>query len=330
MTDQPRTTESILDSGRLDRRTLLKGAVAGLVGTAATGTASAQENGITLEAGDRPVKYRIVVSGTIQKGDEAGTHDNVEDGVAVGEMRKYDDVDDWVDNYVFTGRILGFDVLKGSLDRVWVNDERVDLKNLGKPDEPKGTVLEDFEDGAWPDDWTRETRGYGITEQSLVGRFSIEANGSLGYPDVHKPIVDAPRGHTYTVRTVPGSSEAKPTLLTNCQQLNVMDDSYAAWLRTGRDELRLQVRSDGRGTTLEAVPTSQPLRAGREYVIALDVGSHWVRARAFASDGLIAATERHGDTTHSGGTPGLYTGGTEREVDGTLYDQYVRWPLGSV
>jgi hypothetical protein len=194
-------------------------------------------------------------------------------------------------------------------------------------DTSKATALEDFEDGVWPADWARETRGYSITNNSLVGSFAVEVNGSLGYPDIRKPTVDTPRGHTYTVRTIPGSSEATPTLLTNCQHRDVLDDSYAALLYTGLDELHLQVRSGGSGTRLEAVPTSQSLRAGREYAIALDVGSDWVQARAFSSDGTIAATDRHTDTTHRGGTPVLYTDGTDSDVDGTLYDQYAQWPL---
>lgn len=339
MPDEPRETESTDDCRRIDRRATLKGIAAGLAGTAtavpatagtAAGTASAWENEIVLEAGDRPVEYRIEVSGRIEKTEEAGQTDSiVHDHVAVGRMFRTDDLDDVRDGYRFTGRILRLDVLRGSLKRVRVNGERV------HPDEFAGSnpttgLLEDFEDGAWPDDWVRETRGYSITGDAPRGKFAVEANGSLGYPDVRKPTVDTPRGHTYTVLTVPGSSDAYPTLLTNCQSRDVLDDCYAAWLRTGLDELRLQVRSDGSGTVLEGVPTDRSLDPGAEYVIALDVGLDRVRARAFASDGTqLAATDWHADATHSGGTPGLYTDGTDEQVAGTRYDQYVQWLLGT-
>jgi hypothetical protein len=108
-----------------------------------------------------------------------------------------------------------------------------------------------------------------------------------------------------------------------------MDNCYEAGIFTGRNELYLQVRSGGGETMLETVGTSQALRAGRAYAIGIDLGSDWVRARAFDSDGAeLAATDKHRDTTHSGGTPGIYSGG--RNIAGTRYDEYVRWSLGSV
>lgn len=331
MTDQPRNIGSTGGYGRLDRRTMLKGAIAGLAGTVATGTASAHENKITLEADDRPVEYRIVVSGNIKKGEEAGTNDHiVDDGVAVGVMERTDNFDDKIDEYEFTGRITDFEVLKGSLKNVRVNGESVDPDDLAEPDESKGTVLEDWEDGAWPDDWEGETNGYAITDDALAGEFSVEADGPVGFPNVRKSTVETPREHTYTVWTAPASDQTKPAMLTNVQGLgSIMDNCYEAGVRTGQDELYLQVRSDGGETMLETVGTSQSLEAGKTYAIALDLGSDWVRARAFTSDGAeLAATDKHEDTTHSGGTPGLYTGG--REIAGTRYDQYVQWPLGSV
>lgn len=249
---------------------------------------------------------------------DLGDRVRVEGGVSTGD-----------DRFAFSGDLIEVDVPPEV--QIEVRDRTDETDETEDPDEAEPTVLEDFEDGAWPDDWTRETQGYAITSDALAGSFSVEANGSLGYPDVRKPTVETPRGHTYTVRTVPGSSGAAPTLLTNCQQRDVMDACYAAWLRTGLDELLLQVRSGGSGTSLESVATSQSLSAGAEYVIVLDVGSDWVRARAFTSDGTkLAATDKHTDTTHGGGTPGLYTDGTDSEVGGTLYDQYAQWPLGSV
>jgi hypothetical protein len=342
MTDEPREAEST-DSGQIDRREMLKGVAAGLTGTAAAGTAatgtaaagtvaetaSAWENEIVLEADERPVEYRIEVSGRIEKTEESGRTDRiVHDHVAVGTMVRTDDLDDVRDGYRFTGRLLRLDVLRGSLSRVWVNGERVHPDEFGDADSPAVAVLEDFEDGAWPDDWARQTSGYAITDDALVERFAVEASGSLGYPDVRKPTADTPRGQTYTVQTVPGSSEAYPVLLTNCQSRDVLDDCYAAWLRTGLDELRLQVRSDGSGTVLEEVPTKRSLEPGAEYAIALDVGLEHVRARGFASDGTqLATTGWHTDTTHSGGTLGLYADGTSEAVAGTRYDQCVQWLL---
>lgn len=314
---------------------MLKGVVAGVTGTATAGfttagTASAQENSVLLEAGERPAAYRIEVSGEIAKGEEAGQTDAVvHDHVAVGVMFGTDDLDDRLDGYRFTGEIRRLDVIAGTLSRVWVNDELVDPDELAGSSETTA-VLEDFEDGAWPDDWVRETRGYSITDDALAGEFAVEANGSVGYPDVQKPTVATPRGHTYTVLTVSGSEDAYPTLLTNCQHRDVMDDCYAAWLRTGLDELRLQVRSDGSGTTLEEVSTDQSLDPGGEYVIALDVWLDAVRARVLTRDATeLAATDWYADTTHSGGTPGLYTDGTSEEVAGTQYDHYLQWLAGT-
>jgi hypothetical protein len=334
MTDEPREAESTDNYGQMDRRAMLKGVAAGLVGTTAAGTAagttSAWENEIVLEAGERPVEYRFEVSGRIKKAEAAGQTDRiVHDRVAVGTMVRTDDLDDVQDGYRFTGRIRRLDVTGGSLRRVRVNDEAVNPDELAGSS-PATAVLEDFEGGAWPDDWVDEVEGYGITDDALSGEFSLEADGSPGYPDIRKPTVATPRGHTYTAQTVPGSEAVAPTLLTNCQQRNVLEDSYAAWLRTGADELRLQVRSDGSGSTLQEVPTERSLEPGSAYVIALDVGLFGVRARAFASDGMeIGATDWHSDTTHVGGTPGLYTDGTGEQVAGTRYDQYGQWLLGT-
>ena len=329
MTDQPRNIVSNSDYGRFDRRTVLKGAIAGLVGTVATGTASAHENTITLEAGERPAEYRIEVSGEIHKGEEAGATDRADGNVAVGMMKKTDSLDDRMDSYQFSGRIVELRVLQGSLNRVWVNGEPVDLTGFG-PHKSKGTVLEDWEDGRWPDDWEGETNGYAITDDALSGEFSAEATGQIGFPNVRKSGVETAREHTYTVWTNPASDQTKPALLTNVQGLgSIMDNCYEAGLRTGQDELYLQVRSGGGVTMLETVGTSQSLSAGKTYAIAIDLGSDWVRARAFADDGTqLAATDKHEETTHSGGTPGLYTGG--REIGGTRYDEVVRWPLGSM
>lgn len=330
MTDEPREIESTDQNGRLDRRTMLKGVVAGLAGTATAGTASAQDNTIVLEAEERPVAYRIEVSGRIGRGEEAGQTDAiVHDHVAVGAMVRTDDLDDRRDSYRFTGEIRRLDVIEGSLSRVQVNGESVDPNALAGSSRITA-VLEDFEDEAWPGDWVHETRGYSITDDALSGEFGVEANGSLGYPDVGKPTVGTPRGHTYTVLTIPGSDDAHPALLTNCQRREVMDDCYAAWLRTGLDELRLEVRSGGSGILLERVPTDRSLDPGSEYVIALDVGLGWVRARALTRDATqLATTDWHPDTTHTGGMPGLYTDGTSEGVAGTQYDQYIQWLLGS-
>lgn len=330
MTDTPETIESTDRERRLGRRAMLKGVAAGVVGTAAAGTASAHENTVVLDADERPVTYRIEVAGSIEKGDEAGQTDAiVDDGVAVGRMVRTDDLDDVRDGYRFTGQMRRLDVTEGSLKRVRVNGEAVDPDDLAGSS-PATALLEDFEDGAWPDDWVDETEGYEITDDALTDEFSVEADGSPGYPDVRKPTAATPRGHTYTIQVLPGSREVSPTLLTNCQERNVLNDSYAAWLRTGEDALRLQVRSDGDGTTLEEVSTDESVEPGDAYVIALDVGLDRVRARAFAGDGeQIATTDWYDDTTHTGGTLGLYTDGEGEQVVGTRYDQCVQWLLGT-
>ena len=145
MTDKSREAEST-DGGQIDRRAMLKGVAAGLAGTSAAGTAAAGtaagtagawENEIVLEADERPVEYRIEVSGQIEKTEESGRTDSiVHDHVAVGTMVRTDDLDDVRDGYRFTGRLLRLDVLRGSLSRVWVNGERVHPDEFGDADSP--------------------------------------------------------------------------------------------------------------------------------------------------------------------------------------------------
>lgn len=327
MTEQPKDVESADNGAKVDRRTILKGAAAGLAVPAAVETASAHENTIVLEAGERPTKVRIEVDERIKKGGEAGRTDRiVRDRVAISVMKKTDDIDDRTDDFVFSGRIIDFDVLEGTLEGVWINGDRVNTADLGKSGAPEIAIVEDFEAGRWPGDWQGETHGYRITRTALAGTFSVEADGSIGWPNVRKSSARTSRGHTYAVQTAPGSQEAFPTLLTNVQGLgSIMDDCYAAWLRTGDNELLLQVRRGGNGTDLERVRTRRPLKSGSEYVIALDVAREWVRAHAIASDGaVLATTDRHRDTTHAGGTLGLYTGGASDVVGGTRYDQLTR------
>lgn len=332
--------ETRKDEG-IDRRTMLKGtAVAGIIGVTLTGTTSVHANTqgndddggrlpkeviVSLPGSDEYTEYTFEVTGDLRKlepDEDAGrARDDVTD---LGDrVRMEGTVRTGDDRFAFSGDLIEIDVPP---------EVKIEIRDRSdRTDTSKATVLEDWADGVWPGDWTRETHGYTITNNALVGSFAIEANGSLGYPDVRKPTVDTPRERTYTVRTVPDSSGAYPTLLTNCQQRDVMADCYAAWLRTGLDELLLEVRSGGSGTTLETVTTSQPLSANTEYTIALDVGSDWVQARVATSDGTeLAATGQQTDTAHSGGTPGLYTGGTSEAVSGTRYDQYTRRPLGSL
>lgn len=334
MTEPDRETET---DELLDRRTMLKGAaVAGITGVALTGTASASQSDadqstlpkeaiVSTPDTDEYYDYVFEVTGELEKlePNEDRRH-AVDDVVDTGDgVRVEGAVGTGDDRFAFSGDLIEVDVPP---------EVRIEIRaRSAETDASEFAVLEDLETGSWPADWTGETDGYAITTEALAGRFSLEANGSLGYPNVRKSETDTPRGHTYTVRTVPESSGAYPTLLTNVQSAaSVMDDCYAAWLRTDSDELWLQVRSGGNGTTLEAVPTRQSLSPGTEYILGLDVGFDWVRARAFTNDGAaLAATDRHTDTTHDGGTPGLYAGGSAEAVGGTRFDQYARRSLST-
>lgn len=351
MTEQNRHTE--IDE-LVDRRTLLKGAAAaGMAGVALTGTASASGTASQSDASESDLPNEAIVStpGTEEYYDYVFEVTGELEKLESGEDRRHavDDVIDTGDRvrvegtvgtdddrFAFSGDLVEVDVpsavrieIRARADESDGGGESDSSDSSDESDASEFAVLEDFETGSWPGDWTGETDGYAITDEALDGRFALEADGSLGYPNVRKPTADTPRGHTYTVRTVPGSSGAYPTLLTNVQgDASVMDDCYAAWLRTDSDELWLQVRSGGDGTTLESVPVRQSLDAGTEYILALDVGSDWVRARAFTSDGAaLAATDQHTDTTHDGGTPGLYTGGSAEAASGTRFDQYARRSL---
>jgi len=183
MSDKPRDVESTDTSGLVGRRTMLKGVAAGLVGASAAGTAvtgtaaagttdgtaSASENHIVLEADERPVEYRIEVSGQIVKAEGAGQTDSiVHDHVAVGTMLRTDEIDDAWDGFRYTGRIVRFDVFQGSFGRVWINGERVHPDDIGHPDPPKVTVLEDFEDRVWPGEWTDLVGEYQLTDAIRV------------------------------------------------------------------------------------------------------------------------------------------------------------------
>ncbi|USZ67608.1 hypothetical protein NGM10_12830 [Halorussus salilacus] len=119
MTDTDRDTES---AGRLARRTVLKGAaLAGLAGSAVSGSASAQsgENTITFEsAGDETFRYRFSVTGEIERirsddGDRFVDEKTVEG--AVSQQR--------LDRFGFTGELRSLE-LSGP-GRVFVNDELV-------------------------------------------------------------------------------------------------------------------------------------------------------------------------------------------------------------
>lgn len=328
MTDRSEEIESTDDSGRLDRRTVLKGAAAGLAGTVATGTASAGGNTITLEADDRPVKYRIVVSGEIRKGAEAGGTDHIVDSdVAIGVMKKTEEINDVKDGYEFTGQITDFDVLEGSLNRVWVNGERVDPDDLGDSDTSGATVLEDFEDGRWPDDWTGETNFYSVTTDAVRGTHSLEATHD--YVEVAKPSVSSPRGHTYALRTiVSGGDFGNAWLTTNVQDRNqTFDDCYGARLYPHHDNLQIVKRENENFSILAT--TNVDLESGTEYRLVCDVDTDRVRARVLDADGEeLAATDWVTDTTHTGGFPGIYTGG--RNGTGTRYDELTKHPLGEL
>lgn len=126
MTDPERDSEP---TGGVNRRTILKGTAAAGLGAsgALAGGASAHPDShtITIKAGQTPCEYRIRVSGEIRKGEYAGTTDEIADGnVAVGFVEAGNEGE--LDSFDFTGTIVGFEVLAGSIRAVTVDGRAVE------------------------------------------------------------------------------------------------------------------------------------------------------------------------------------------------------------
>lgn len=146
--DAESTDETEPADDGVERRTVLKSAVAvsaagGVLG-AATGSASGHttENHIVLEALNDGVQFVIKVSGEIAKGDRAGDLDVVHDGdVAVGEIPETGEETD----FRFSGSVTAFET---GIDEVAVTVN-------GKDVDP-----DDFsDDGLLPNRVTVEARG---------------------------------------------------------------------------------------------------------------------------------------------------------------------------
>lgn len=189
------------------------------------------------------------------------------------------------------------------------------------------TLLEGFEDGAWPDTWTDETNYYGLTTNAIDGQYTLEAT-SASSQQVANPTISTPRGHTYSMRAVPQGSDGAVWLLTNVQdEQNALGDCYAARLEPGQSELSLYKRQSGSTSNLGTVSVSAS--AGTEYQVVLDVDSSQAQARVFDAGGTeLAATGYQSDSTHSGGYVGIYNSGSD--ADGTRYDSFKQHSLGGV
>ena len=80
---------------------------------------------ITVKAEQTPLQYRIRVSGVIEKGEHAGTTDDIADGnVAVGFVEAGNASE--LDSFDFTGDIVEFEVLAGSVGAVAVDGRAVE------------------------------------------------------------------------------------------------------------------------------------------------------------------------------------------------------------
>lgn len=206
---------------------------------------------------------------------------------------------------------------------------RIGLPNgqVGALSRVTATMLADFENGAWPDTWTNETGFYELTTTALEGQYSLRADGGNSQ-QVANPTISTPRGYTYSMRTVPEGSDGGAWLLTNVQdEQSALDNCYVARLEPGANELSVYKRVNGGTTTLQTVSvTASP---GTEYIVALDVASDSVQARAFdASGSEMAATGYVSDTTHSGGYIGIYNSGDA--AGGSRYDAFKQHSLGGV
>lgn len=313
---------------------MLKGVAAGLAGTAAVGTAagtaSASENEIVVEAAERPVEYLIEVSGQIEKTPDTGQTDTiVHDHVVVGRMEQTDSLDDWHDRYTYTGQVRRLDVFRGSLGAVWINGERVHPDEVGDADASKVTVLEDFEDGVWPGEWTDLVGDYRLTDDALAGDWSLEATAT--WSQIAKSSVTTPRGHTYAARVMLPGASANAWLSAHVQDPRLaLSNCYSAVVAPLADELRVAKRTGGSSNILDA--TSVALEYGTEYRVALDSTPSEVRARVFDASGTqLATTEWVADDTYTGGHPGLYCGGVSNsDAVGARWDDVTQHPLGGL
>jgi hypothetical protein len=323
---------------------MLKGVAAGLVGASAAGTAvtgtaaagttdgtaSASENHIVLEADERPVEYRIEVSGQIVKAEGAGQTDSiVHDHVAVGTMLRTDEIDDAWDGFRYTGRIVRFDVFQGSFGRVWINGERVHPDDIGHPDPPKVTVLEDFEDRVWPGEWTDLVGEYQLTDDAIRGNWSLEATST--WSQIANSGVTTPRDHTYAARVMLPRASTNAWLSAHVQNPRLaLSNCYSAVVAPQADEVRIVKRTNGSSTILDE--TSVALEYGTEYRVALDSGSDEVRARVFDAAGTqLGATAWVPETAYAGGHPGLYFGGVSNsDAVGGRWDDLTQHPFGGL
>lgn len=143
MTDTDRDPEP---TGRANRRTVLKGAalagIGGAGGLAGRASAHPKPHTITVKAGKTPFRYRIRVSGEIGKGEFAGTTDEIVDGdVAVGFVEAGNGRE--LDSFDFSGKVVKFDVLEGSVRAVVVNGQTVeDPVGLPRSELPNRITIE--------------------------------------------------------------------------------------------------------------------------------------------------------------------------------------------
>lgn len=189
------------------------------------------------------------------------------------------------------------------------------------------TLLDGFEDGAWPADWTNETQYYDVTADAITGEYSLEATSS-SFQQVAKTGVSTDRGYSYSMRTVLAGSDAEAWLLTNVQDAgNAQHANYAAQLDPANDRLAIAVRDGGATTTNQTASVN--LSFNTEYQLVADVEADRVQARVFNSSGTqLGATGWVATTRHTGGYIGVYTDGDDSA--GTRYDDFTRHPLGAI
>lgn len=196
-------------------------------------------------------------------------------------------------------------------------------------DASTATLLEGFEDGAWPDDWSGETHGYQLTTTAITGGYSLVTDGDDGFPQVMNANIATPRDQTYSCRMHLASGSApKGWLLTNVQSGGtVLDNVYAAELDPANNTLTVIKRQNGTASTLASASVTTSYDT--TYRVALDVASDQLQARVFDTSGTeLGATGWVTDTTFTGGYIGVYTGGVG--AGGSRYDDFTEHPLGAV
>lgn len=184
-------------------------------------------------------------------------------------------------------------------------------------------VIDGFEDGAWPGEWTGETSYYSLTTDALAGTYSLVLDGAD--KEVAIPTVTTTRDRTYSMRTVT-SGDGWAFLIAHGQAAaSPLSNCYTARISPTDNLLEVVVRDGNVDATKQAATVT--LSAGTEYQLALDIATDGVQARVFDATGTqLGATGWLADTRYDTGYLGLYC--ADATGTGSRFDAFTEHPLG--